>query len=93
MRKGLSEAQVEAALGDLDRADLPAKTIAALRLATGRAESKVLERFYCTSSVQRKREDACRNHQQNRSSSLDPVLRGGTGVVRYSEPEWESGQL
>ncbi len=32
MRKGLSEAQVEAALGDLDRADLPAKTIAALRL-------------------------------------------------------------
>jgi alkylhydroperoxidase family enzyme len=32
MRKGLSEAQVEAALGDLDRADLPAKTVAALRL-------------------------------------------------------------
>src|SRR5882724_8106520 len=32
MRQGLSEAQVEAALGDLDRADLPAKTIAALRL-------------------------------------------------------------
>ena len=32
MRKGLSEAQVEAALGELDRADLPAKTIAALRL-------------------------------------------------------------
>ena len=32
MRKGFSEAQVEAALGDLDRADLPAKTIAALRL-------------------------------------------------------------
>ena len=26
MRKGLSEAQVEAALGELDRADLPAKT-------------------------------------------------------------------
>ena len=32
MRKGFSEAQVEAALGDLDRADLPAKTFAALRL-------------------------------------------------------------
>src|SRR5262249_32777627 len=32
MRKGLSEAQVEAALGDLERADLPAKTVAALRL-------------------------------------------------------------
>ena len=32
MRQGLREAQVEAALGDLDRADLPAKTIAALRL-------------------------------------------------------------
>ena len=32
MRQGLSEAQVEAALGDLDRADLSAKTIAALRL-------------------------------------------------------------
>jgi alkylhydroperoxidase family enzyme len=32
MRKGLSEAQVEAALGDLERANLPAKTVAALRL-------------------------------------------------------------
>ena len=32
MRKGFNEAQVEAALGALDRADLPAKTIAALRL-------------------------------------------------------------
>ena len=32
MRQGFSEAQVEAALGDLDRADLPAKTVAALRL-------------------------------------------------------------
>jgi alkylhydroperoxidase family enzyme len=32
MRQGLSEAQVEAALGDLERADLPAKTVAALRL-------------------------------------------------------------
>jgi len=32
MRKGLSEVQVEAALGDLEHADLPAKTIAALRL-------------------------------------------------------------
>jgi alkylhydroperoxidase family enzyme len=32
MRQGMSEAQVEAALGALDRADLPAKTIAALRL-------------------------------------------------------------
>ena len=33
MRKGLSEAQVAAALGDMKRADLPAKTVAALRLA------------------------------------------------------------
>lgn len=32
MRKGLTETQVEAALGDLDTADLPAKTVAALRL-------------------------------------------------------------
>ena len=32
MRKGLSEAHVEAALGDLDTIDLPAKTVAALRL-------------------------------------------------------------
>ena len=32
MRQGLSQAQVEAALGDLERADLPAKTVAALRL-------------------------------------------------------------
>ena len=32
MRQGMSEAQVEAALGDLDRADLPAKTVTALRL-------------------------------------------------------------
>lgn len=33
MRKGLSEAEVEAALGDLDTADLPEATTAALRLA------------------------------------------------------------
>jgi alkylhydroperoxidase family enzyme len=32
MRQGLREAQVEAALGDLDQADLPAKTVTALRL-------------------------------------------------------------
>jgi alkylhydroperoxidase family enzyme len=33
MRKGLSEREMEAALGDLDQADLPARTVAALRLA------------------------------------------------------------
>jgi alkylhydroperoxidase family enzyme len=33
MRKGLSEGEVQAALGDLERADLPARTVAALRLA------------------------------------------------------------
>jgi len=33
MRKGLTEAEVQAALGDLDVADLPAPTVAALRLA------------------------------------------------------------
>ena len=33
MRKGMSEAEVEQALGDLDRAELPAPTVAALRLA------------------------------------------------------------
>ena len=33
MRKGLNEVEVEAALGDLDTADLPEPTIAALRLA------------------------------------------------------------
>ena len=32
MRQGLREAQVEAALGDLDHADLPVQTVAALRL-------------------------------------------------------------
>ena len=32
MRQGLREAHVEAALGELDRPDLPAKTVAALRL-------------------------------------------------------------
>jgi hypothetical protein len=32
MRKGLNEAQVAAALGELDTAALPAKTVAALRL-------------------------------------------------------------
>ena len=32
MRRGLTEADVAAALGDLDHADLPAKTVAALRL-------------------------------------------------------------
>ncbi len=33
MRRGLTEAEVDAALGDLDTADLPRATIAALRLA------------------------------------------------------------
>jgi alkylhydroperoxidase family enzyme len=33
VRKGLSEEDVQAALGDLDTATLPARTIAALRLA------------------------------------------------------------
>lgn len=32
MRKGLTEAMAQAAIGDLDEADLPPKTIAALRL-------------------------------------------------------------
>ncbi len=32
MRKGLTETDAAAAIGDLDQADLPAKTIAALRL-------------------------------------------------------------
>jgi alkylhydroperoxidase family enzyme len=33
MRKGLSEREVQEALGDLDRVQLPARTVAALRLA------------------------------------------------------------
>ena len=33
MRKGLTEREVDQALGDLDRADLPGRTVAALRLA------------------------------------------------------------
>jgi alkylhydroperoxidase family enzyme len=33
MRRGLSEREVQEALGDLDRAALPARTVAALRLA------------------------------------------------------------
>ena len=33
MRKGLSEEDVQAALGDLDEAALPPRTVAALRLA------------------------------------------------------------
>ncbi len=33
MRKGLTEREVQQALGDLDRAELPARTVAALRLA------------------------------------------------------------
>jgi alkylhydroperoxidase family enzyme len=33
MRKRLTEGEVQAALGDLERADLPARTVAALRLA------------------------------------------------------------
>ena len=32
MRRGLTETDVQAALGDLNRAELPAKTVAALRL-------------------------------------------------------------
>jgi alkylhydroperoxidase family enzyme len=42
MRKGLTEGEVQAALGDLERADLPARTVAALRLAdclTGERQS------------------------------------------------------
>ena len=33
MRKGLTEGEVQQALGDLDHADLPGRTVAALRLA------------------------------------------------------------
>ena len=33
MRKGLTEREVQQALGDLEQADLPARTVAALRLA------------------------------------------------------------
>jgi len=33
VRKGLAETDVQQALGDLDRADLPGATVAALRLA------------------------------------------------------------
>lgn len=33
MRKGLTEREVQQALGDLDQAELPAGTVAALRLA------------------------------------------------------------
>ena len=33
MRKGLSEREVQQALGNLEQADLPARTVAALRLA------------------------------------------------------------
>ena len=33
MRKGLTEGEVQQALGDLDRTELPARTVAALRLA------------------------------------------------------------
>ena len=33
MRKGLTEREVQQALGDLERAELPARTVAALRLA------------------------------------------------------------
>jgi alkylhydroperoxidase family enzyme len=33
VRKGLTEREVQQALGDLDRAELPARTVAALRLA------------------------------------------------------------
>lgn len=33
MRQGLTEGEAQAALGDLERADLPARTVAALRLA------------------------------------------------------------
>jgi alkylhydroperoxidase family enzyme len=33
VRRGMTEAMVDAAVGDLDQADLPSRTIAALRLA------------------------------------------------------------
>lgn len=42
MRKGLTEAEVEAALSDLDTADLSAKTVAALRIADILTENRPL---------------------------------------------------
>lgn len=43
MRKGLTNQQVEAALGSLDQADLPPATVAALRLADALTETGVPE--------------------------------------------------
>ena len=42
VRKGLSEREVQEALGDLDRADLPPRTVAALRLADRLTEERPL---------------------------------------------------
>jgi alkylhydroperoxidase family enzyme len=42
VRKGLSEREVQEALGDLDRADLPGRTVAALRLADRLTEERPL---------------------------------------------------
>ena len=42
MRKGLTEAEVEAALGDLDQADLSPRTVAALRIADLLTEERPL---------------------------------------------------
>src|SRR5215510_11331760 len=78
MRKGLSEAQVEAALGDLDRADLPAKTIAALRLADVlSAPQPTLD----TATYQRLRE-----HLDDRELlELGAALSVGSGWQRFIE--------
>src|SRR5207249_11789416 len=52
-------------------------------IAVSSVQGKVLGRFYCTLSVQRKREASCRNNQQNRSFLLDTALRGRTGKVAW----------
>ena len=43
MRRGLTEAQVQQALGPLDEADLPGEVVAALRLADALTETGVPE--------------------------------------------------
>ena len=78
MRQGLSEAQVEAALGDLDRADLPAKTVAALRLVDVLgAPQPTLD----TATYQRLRE-----HLDDRELlELGAALAVGSGWQRFIE--------
>ena len=78
MRKGLTEEEVEAALGDLETADLPESTVAALRLAdllTG-ARPEVDDQAYA---------DLHRHFDDDQILELGAALSVASGWQRFIE--------